>query len=242
MIYNKDEVEKMISDAGSLFGFMFNEGSNKESIKEALNGNKDELNKIILGSGGLLQSILKDSLKKESTNEYKGTDEDNGINEEKDTSNEETSYEPKIPFLKDAEILGESLGQLIGSLIEGSPFTFEYPEGPVETKKELPFKVDIEEFDDRYEVKAELAGYRKALISAKFNQSVLTITAKSNEVYGTEEFNYLLKEIDKKDVARSFELPFVNKSSILASFEDGILNVTLFKTKEKDTTKVISIK
>lgn len=242
MIYNKDEVEKMLSEAGSLFGFMFNEGTNRESIKEALNGNKDELNKIILGSGGLLQSILKDSINKEFTNEDKGTNE---VNEEKETSNDETSYETKSSFFKDAEIFGEKLGQIIGSVIEGSPFIFEYseePEEPVEKKEEVPFKVDIEEFDDRYEVKAELAGYRKDLISAKFNQSVLTIAAKSTEVYETEEFNYLLKEIDKKDVARSFELPFVNKSSILASFENGILNVTLFKTKEKDNTKVISIK
>ena len=111
---------------------------------------------------------------------------------------------------------------------------------------ELTYKpaANVREDDKNYAIELALPGFTKDEISISFEDEVLTITAghqPKEEVKGPKytwnEFGY------KSKYERSFQLPeTVNADNISASFENGILLVTLPKKEvQPATVKQIAI-
>jgi HSP20 family protein len=114
------------------------------------------------------------------------------------------------------------------------------------SETELTYKpaANVREDEKNYAIELALPGFTKDEISISFEDEVLTITAgrqPKEDVKGPKypwnEFGY------KSKYERSFQLPeTVNADSISASFENGILLVTLPKKEvQPATVKQIAI-
>jgi HSP20 family protein len=104
--------------------------------------------------------------------------------------------------------------------------------------------VDIKELDDRYEVKADLPGFKKEEIHVEYDRDVLLISAKHEKTDETKDENgrYLRRERSTSSYQRQFTIKNVNEDEIKASFNDGVLQLDLPKTKPgKETRKKIEI-
>lgn len=104
--------------------------------------------------------------------------------------------------------------------------------------------VDIKELDDRYEVKADLPGFKKEEIHVEYDRDVLLISAKHEKNDETKDENgrYLRRERSTSSYQRQFTIKNVNEDKIKASFNDGVLQLDLPKTKPgKETRKKIEI-
>ena len=102
--------------------------------------------------------------------------------------------------------------------------------------------VDIQEKDDVYVLEAELPGLGEKDVEVKVDDSLLTISSKSEDEKAEERGGYILKERRHRSFARSFVLPKdVDRDSIEAHFNDGLLSLTLSKTPETKP-KTIEVK
>lgn len=106
--------------------------------------------------------------------------------------------------------------------------------------------VDVYEMDDGYYIDVELPGYKNDEVNVKIENNALTLSTsdeynKKNESE-KEKKNYLVKETNyKKIFKRTFSLPKdVDEEGVVATFNDGILNVKLPKSK-KLAAKTIEI-
>lgn len=100
-------------------------------------------------------------------------------------------------------------------------------------------KVDIQEFDDKYQMDIELPGYAKEDIKADVKNGYLTVIAERNvdNVKEGENGKYLRKERFVGRSQRSFYVgDEIKKEDIKASYRDGILKLTVPK---KDVTEVV---
>ncbi|MFA5207108.1 MAG: Hsp20/alpha crystallin family protein [Candidatus Paceibacterota bacterium] len=99
---------------------------------------------------------------------------------------------------------------------------------------------DIVENEKEYVVEMALAGVKKEDISLNIEYDVLTIKAERKEV---EDKNFNRKQTFYGKYQKSFTLPeATDKENIQASFENGILKITVPKIEEVKTTKQIKIK
>jgi HSP20 family protein len=94
--------------------------------------------------------------------------------------------------------------------------------------------VDVEERDDAYVVTADLPGFEREEIDARFADSSLELTASREEREesqdDSEEGRYLRKERRRSTVYRSVYLPeAVEPEGTTAVYENGVLTVTLPK-------------
>lgn len=102
------------------------------------------------------------------------------------------------------------------------------------------FVTNIYETEELYYLEAELAGANKEDIHIDFNNHVLTIQASRHAKYKNEQL--ILDERHFEQVSRQFDFDFVDKQRITASFENGLLAITLPKIKpNNDTTLSTSI-
>ena len=104
-------------------------------------------------------------------------------------------------------------------------------------------KVNVVELDNSVEIVAEIPGLKKEDVRVEIVGDSLVIAgsaAKQNEVKGT----YIRRELKRSAFKRSFILgDTLNKETIDAKFEDGILKVTVQKiTPTKTAVKKIEIK
>lgn len=98
--------------------------------------------------------------------------------------------------------------------------------------------VNVEEFDDRFELNVFAAGYSKSDFDVRLENETLIILAKGSENPEAESENWRRKEFH----ARGFERHFivnekVDKDAINAKYKDGILKVTLPKLAGFETTR-----
>ena len=102
------------------------------------------------------------------------------------------------------------------------------------------FVTNIYETDELYYLEAELAGANKEDISIDFNNNVLTIQATRSAKYKSGKL--ILDERNFESLIRQFDFEAVDKQNITASFENGLLTITLPKIKpSNDTTSSTSI-
>jgi len=102
-------------------------------------------------------------------------------------------------------------------------------------------KIDIWEDEEKYVVEAELPGFDKKDIDINITDDILTIKASRKKEEEKKDKNYYYTERIYGEFVRSVRLPSeVDKKSIKAKYNNGVLELTLPKTKEskEKTTKI----
>ena len=93
--------------------------------------------------------------------------------------------------------------------------------------------VDIKEEADGYVVNVELPGVKKDDVKITVESNVLTIRGEKKEEKNAKEGNFQRVERSYGSFQRSFTLPStVKNEKIEASYNDGVLTVTLPKAEE----------
>lgn len=91
------------------------------------------------------------------------------------------------------------------------------------------FKTDIKETPEGYVVHAELPGVNKEDINIDYNNNYLTISAIKNNEFEEKKDNYIRRERSYGSVSRGFYINNVDKNSIKAKFDNGVLSIELPK-------------
>ena len=129
-------------------------------------------------------------------------------------------------------------------------FDFSFPEfRPEKTRKhERPdlMKTDIKETAAGYELAMDIPGYDKSQIEISLENGNLTVKACKNEdrEEKDEKTGYIRRERFSGCMSRSFFVgEGLTEEDIHASFENGVLNISVPKEKEKEpeTKKLITI-
>ncbi|MEW6556565.1 MAG: Hsp20/alpha crystallin family protein [Elusimicrobiota bacterium] len=105
----------------------------------------------------------------------------------------------------------------------------------LDTTKDFGFtpKIEIDEKKDAVVVKVEVPGIEKKDIKVKFEQGNLTLTGESKKEEEKKEKGYYYSERRYGNFYRSISLPAaVDEKNIKAKYKDGILNITLPKTRQ----------
>lgn len=105
--------------------------------------------------------------------------------------------------------------------------------------------VNISEQKDHYMVSLAAPGMKKDDFKIDIDGNTLTISAETEETKEEKEDKYTRKEFNYTSFSRSFSLPdWVNKDKIDASYENGLLKLTLPKTEEarKLSTRHVNVK
>lgn len=106
-------------------------------------------------------------------------------------------------------------------------------------------RTNVSDDGETYHVSAELPGFKKNDIHLDYRDNTLRISAKHNVNKKAENKHgkVIRHEISNSNVARAFRLPNVKFDGIFASYDGGILKVSLPKKHaEKDTSHRIEIK
>lgn len=105
-------------------------------------------------------------------------------------------------------------------------------------------KTDVVEHKDDYQVTSELPGFKKDDIHMDYRDNTLRIHATHNisKVAKNDKGRVLRKERSNSDVARAFYLPNVDLSKVSATYDGGLLKVTLPKVEKDDSSHQINIK
>ena len=103
-------------------------------------------------------------------------------------------------------------------------------------RNQLPaFRTDIQDKGDHYLLEADLPGFQKEDIDLHVQDGVLTITAKHDETRENkdESGKYVCRERRTGSYARSFDVSGIREDGIGASYENGVLKLTLPKQGEQ---------
>ncbi len=104
------------------------------------------------------------------------------------------------------------------------------------------FKVDISEDEDAFYIEAEMPGLKKEDISLGVEEDVLTIKGERKKETEEQGKNYHRVERNYGSFSRSFNLgELIDQENIEASFENGVLHVSLPKAQQIRKTKEITI-
>jgi HSP20 family protein len=102
--------------------------------------------------------------------------------------------------------------------------------------------IDISETDKQYVIDVEVPGLDKKDIELNVDNNTLTISGERKFEHKEEEKHYHRVESSYGSFSRSFSLPDnVNSESIQATYNNGILNITIDKSEQK-MKKQIKIK
>ncbi len=102
------------------------------------------------------------------------------------------------------------------------------------------FKTDIKDNGDSFLLEAELPGFKKEDISLDIDGDILTLTAKRSETKEENSGKYLRRERSYGEYSRSFDISEINVEKADATYENGILSLTLPKKviEEKKNLKL----
>ena len=103
-------------------------------------------------------------------------------------------------------------------------------------RSQLPaFRTDIQDKGDHYLLEADLPGFQKEDIDLHLEDGVLTITAKHDETKDSRDQGgkYVCRERRTGSYARSFDVSGIREDDIGASYENGVLKLTLPKQGEQ---------
>lgn len=95
------------------------------------------------------------------------------------------------------------------------------------------FKADIKETPTEYIIDAELPGIKKEDITIDYKNNYLTVSANRQEVIEENNDNYIRKERHYGNFSRSFYIDDIDKNSVNARFDNGILSIVLPKLNNK---------
>ena len=91
------------------------------------------------------------------------------------------------------------------------------------------FRTDIKKQDGNYILEAELPGFKKEDISIDIDKDCLTISAehKSEENEDDKDKGFIRRERYYGSYSRSFHIKGINADAISASYNDGVLTLTM---------------
>ena len=91
------------------------------------------------------------------------------------------------------------------------------------------FRTDIKKQDGNYILEAELPGFKKEDISIYIDKDCLTISAehKSEENEDDKDKGFIRRERYYGSYSRSFNIKGINADAISASYNDGVLTLTM---------------
>ena len=93
--------------------------------------------------------------------------------------------------------------------------------------------VNIRETDTTYEVELSAPGKSKEDFNIELDENVLTISSEQKNESKTEDGRFTRKEFSYSSFRRAFTLPeTVNEDEIRASYDNGILRISLPKREE----------
>ncbi len=100
------------------------------------------------------------------------------------------------------------------------------------------FRTDIQEKGNAYVLEADLPGMKKEDISVDIDGDCLTISAKRHSEMEEKDENrsYVRRERSYGSYTRSFDISGIKAESISASYENGVLTLTLPKKDEQAPT------
>ena len=99
--------------------------------------------------------------------------------------------------------------------------------------------IDISETDEQFQISAELPGMKKENIDVSLDNGRLSISGERKFENKEEGKTYHRVETSYGSFNRSFQLPDnVDEESINATYEDGILNITIDKAEDKVKKKI----
>ena len=95
------------------------------------------------------------------------------------------------------------------------------------------FRTDVIDTGDSYELEAELPGFKKEDIKIDVEDDCLTISAerKVDEDKKDEKNNFVKRERYYGSYSRSFDVTGIDPDAIEASYNDGVLTLTMPKKK-----------
>ncbi|KXG75478.1 Hsp20/alpha crystallin family protein [Thermotalea metallivorans] len=102
-------------------------------------------------------------------------------------------------------------------------------------------KVDVKENDKNFVVEAEIPGVNKDQIHLDYNNEYLTISVEDNQEIREERENYIRRERRSGRMSRSLYVGNIDEDQISAKYVNGVLTVTLPKTKNAKARKRIDI-
>ena len=101
------------------------------------------------------------------------------------------------------------------------------------------FQTDVLDKGDRYVIESELPGFEKKDINIDIENGYLTVRAEhKEETEKKEEGRYLRRERHYGSFSRSFDLSDIQEDQIKASYDNGLLTLTL--PKKAPTSKPTS--
>lgn len=104
-------------------------------------------------------------------------------------------------------------------------------------------QVDISETDKAFELQYAIPGLNKSDLNIDLTDGVLTVSGERKFKNEKNEKNYHSVETRYGSFKRSFQLPdHVNADKVEASYDAGILYVTVPKDEKKTLKKTIAIK
>jgi HSP20 family protein len=113
------------------------------------------------------------------------------------------------------------------------------------TKTTVP-SVNIKETSESFEVEVAAPGMEKKDFNITLDGNLLTISSQKEHRSQNTEDNYTRREFSYQSFQRSFELPkdVVDEEGITASYENGVLHLTVPKREEakQKAPRMIEIK
>ncbi len=94
------------------------------------------------------------------------------------------------------------------------------------------FRTDVSDTGDAYKLECELPGFRKEDIQIDIENDCLTISAERHSNEEEKKTNFIKRERVYGSFTRSFDVTGVDVDTIEASYNDGILTLTLPKRAE----------
>ena len=102
--------------------------------------------------------------------------------------------------------------------------------------EKINFKTDIIDNGKEYLLEADLPGFKKEDINIDVSEGYLTITAARNEEKDekNDKGEYIRRERSYGSFSRSFDISEIDETAIKASFENGVLKLTLPKLEAQE--------
>ena len=102
--------------------------------------------------------------------------------------------------------------------------------------------MNVSETENEIRISAELPGVKEDDIDVSLNDDLLTIRGEKRFERKDEKENFHFVERSFGTFQRSIRLPFaVNPDQVQASFENGVLTVTLPKSAQQERTRRIQV-
>jgi HSP20 family protein len=94
--------------------------------------------------------------------------------------------------------------------------------------------MNVKDNDDNFEIELAVPGFSKEEIDVTVADDILSVSASKNKEDVEEKENYSRKEFSYKSFERKLQIPTTvnQEQEVSANYQDGILKLTLQKSKE----------